>query len=427
VSGDRTILRRTSSLSGATSLDQITSSVPDDGRIAMRFLCLHHGDILSEKLWSGIPLNIIHALRAQGHEVIVEGNLYPDTTFIGRVKGVLYKVLLHKLYLVDRDPHTHWRRSRDANRRIRAAGRVDGVIVTQLGDAAYLKSEAPIITIHDATFFQMMDYYPGYPRSCYAKETIQGAIALDKMGLERAAHCIFSSQWAADSAHHDYGIPFSKLSVAPLGANLSKVPTREECLWSFNQRGFGACKFLFLGKEWYRKGGDIAIEILNELSCRGLPVELHIVGCSPEGEVPSFVKSHGELWKRDPRQANELDSLFQSCDFFILPTRAECFGLVFCEAAAYGLPVVTLATGGVPEVVSPDWSLALPPPPSPFACANWILENYRDREKYLRLAHSARTAYEQKLNWQTICHHIVQVTKELEKSTTVPLQPVPAS
>jgi len=382
----------------------------------MRFLCLHHGDILSEQLWSGTPLNIINALKAQGHEVIVEGNLRPGTTFIGRVKGVVYRTLFHKLYLVDRDPHTHWRRSRDANRRIRAAGRVDAVIVTQIGDAAFLKSAAPIITIHDATYFQMMDYYPGYERSGYAAETITGAVALDKLGLNRAAHCIFCSNWAADSAHNDYGIPRSRLSVAPLGANLSKVPSAEECLAFAGQRGAGACKFLFLGKEWYRKGGDMAVAILNQLAQRGLPVELHVVGCSPEGEMPSFVKSHGELWKADPRQAAALTNLFQSCDFFILPTRAECFGLAFCEAAAFGLPVITLATGGVPEVVSPDWAIALAPPLSPSVYADWILDHYRDREKYLRLAASARSAYEQRLNWQTICNHIVKVTMELQGS-----------
>jgi len=384
----------------------------------MRFLCLHHGDILSEKLWSGIPLNIIKALKAQGHEVIVEGNLTPATTLIGRVKGRIYKHLFHKLYLVDRDPYTHRRRSRDANRRIRAAGRLDAVIATQIADAAFLKSDAPIVTIHDATYFQIMDYYPGYERSGYAEETITGGIELDKRGLKRAAHCIFSSRWAADSAHNDYGIPLSKLSVAPFGASLPKVPTAEEQQVFLKRRGTGTCKFLFLGKEWYRKGGDIAIQILKELAQRGVDVELHVVGCQPEGEVPAFIESHGELWKAVPEQAEKLHQLFATSDFFILPTRAECFGLVYCEAAAYGLPVVTLATGGVPEIVSDDWAIALPPPGSIPAYADWILANYRDREKYARLSRAARDAYEQRLNWGVISNHIVEVTRKLQAASS---------
>jgi len=391
--------------------------------LSMRFLCLHHGDILSPKLWSGTPLNILKTLKAQGHDVIVEGNLTPGTTLIGRVKGRFYKHLFHKLYLVDRDPYTHKRRSRDANRRIRAAGRLDAVIVTQIGDAAFLESEAPIITVHDATFFQIMDYYPGYERSGYAKETIAGGIALDKKGLQRASHCIFSSHWAAESAHSDYGIPPSKLSVASFGANLSRVPSRADHQAFLRHRGAGACKLLFLAKEWYRKGGDIAVETVKELDRRGLPVELHVVGCKPEGDVPRFVHSHGELWRTDPKQADKLDALFENSDFLLIPTRAECFGLVFCEAAAYGLPVITLATGGIPEIVSPEWAIALPPPGSPAVFADWILGNYRDREKYARLSGAARDAYEQRLNWGVICDHIVAVTRKLQ--TERPIGAVP--
>jgi len=201
--------------------------------------------------------------------------------------------------------------------------------------------------------------------------------------------------------------------VAPLGANLPRVLSAGDLQAFLKQRGSGACKFLFLGKEWYRKGGDIAVQILQELAQRGLPVELHVVGCQPEGEAPAFVKSHGELWKAIPEQAEKLHRLFATSDFFLLPTRAECFGLAFCEAAAYGLPVVTVATGGVPEVVSQDWAIALPPPVSASVYADWIVDHYRDREKYARLCNAARAAYEQRLNWQTMCSHIVEVTKGL--------------
>jgi glycosyltransferase involved in cell wall biosynthesis len=297
------------------------------------------------------------------------------------------------------------------------------VIATQIGDAAFLESEAPVITIHDATFYQIMDYYPGYERSGYARETITGGVALDKMGLERAAHCIFCSNWAAKSAHQDYGIPLSKLSVAPLGANLPRIPSAEDHRSFLKQRGSGPCKFLFLGKEWYRKGGDIAVQILNELAQRGIPVELHVVGCRPDGEVPSSVKKHGELWKTVPEQAAELHRLFAASDFFILPTRAECFGLVYGEAAAYGLPVVTVGTGGVPEIVSADWGIALPPPVSTAVYADWIIAHYRDRGKYARLSNAARSAYERRLNWHTMCNHIVEVAVSLRNDNQPATEP----
>jgi glycosyltransferase involved in cell wall biosynthesis len=380
----------------------------------MRFIVLHHGEILSEQLWSGIPLNIIQGLKAQGHDVVAIGNLKPGTTFRGRAKGVIYRKLFNKLYLVDRDLHTSASRTPDANRRIAAAGKVEAIIAPQIGDVPFLVAEAPIITVHDATWIQLLDYYPGYERSGYARETIDGGIAMDKRGLERAAHCIFASQWAAESAHRGYGIPKDKLSVAPLGANLSRVPSREDCEAFLKRRGSETCRFLFLGKEWHRKGGDTAVAILTELERRGLPVELHIVGCMPEGKVPAFVRAHGSLWKNVPGQAQQLEELFQSCDFFMLPTRAECFGLAFCEAAAYGLPTLTTCTGGVPEVVSPDWAIAKPLPVSVTEYADWILAHYRDREAYSDASRAARAAFEQRLNWNVLCNHIVKVTGNLQ-------------
>jgi glycosyltransferase involved in cell wall biosynthesis len=379
----------------------------------MRFILLHHGDISSEQLWSGIPFNIMNRLKAQGHDVIAVDNLKPNTTFRGRVKGVVYRKLFDKLYLVNRDLHTSARRAQDANRRIAATGAVEAIIAPQIGDVPFLVADAPIITVHDATWFQLLDYYPGYERRGYAKETIDGGIAMDKKGLERAAHCIFTSRWAAESAHRDYGISRNKLSVAPLGANLSRVPSREECENFLHRRGVGACRFLFLGKEWHRKGGDIAVTILSELERRGLSVELHIVGCKPEGVLPRFVRSHGSLWKTEPHQAKQLEEIFQTSDFFILPTRAECFGMAICEAAAYGLPAVTTGTGGVPEVVSPEWSIAQSPPVSIVEYADWVLAHYRDREAYARASLAARIAFEQRLNWSVICDHLVKITEKL--------------
>ena len=173
----------------------------------MRFLCLHHGDIRSEQTFSGIPLHIMNALESLGHQLVVEGNLQPGAPLIGRIKGVLYKKLLRKTYLVNRDPHTFRRRAVDANRRIRAAGKVDAVVITQIGDAAYIESEAPMITVHDATWFQLLDYYPGYERKSYAKETIDGGIALDKLGLQRSTPIASSPRNGPREAPElDYGI-----------------------------------------------------------------------------------------------------------------------------------------------------------------------------------------------------------------------------
>ena len=50
----------------------------------------------------------------------------------------------------------------------------------------------------------------------------------------------------------------------------------------------------------------------------------------------------------------KLAALIASSHFLLLPTLADCFGLVLCEANAFGVPSLANDVGGVGEVVKPD-------------------------------------------------------------------------
>jgi glycosyltransferase involved in cell wall biosynthesis len=148
----------------------------------------------------------------------------------------------------------------------------------------------------------------------------------------------------------------------------------------------------------------------------GVPVELHIVGCDPPAPLPAFVHVHGHLSKRDPRQSAQLWRLFQEASFFILPSRAECFGIVFCEAAAYGLPTIATTTGGIPEILGGgDWGIMLAPDSPPEAFARWIRASRTDTESYARMAWAARRDYEERLNWPVFCRELVKIVESIER------------
>jgi glycosyltransferase involved in cell wall biosynthesis len=382
----------------------------------MRFAFLHHDNPLSESLWSGIPLNIVRTLRELGHEVVVIGPLDPQSPISGRIKTQIYRHLFKKQYLINRDPHVARLRAEDGNRRLRNAGPMDAVLITFPPNAAFLETSDPVLLIHDATWMQLLDFYPGYERRAFAEETLHGGTELDQKALSRCDRAIFCSSWAASSAIHDFSVTPEKVSVAPLGANIVSPPTRDNVASYLLLRGKGPMKLFFLGKEWHRKGGDIAIQVATEIEHRGLPVELHVAGCDPQGEIPSFVYRHGLLHKDVPQEAEKLQELFASSDFFIMPSRADAFGIAIAEAAAFGLPVMACDTGGVREVARREWSIAPPLDSSPAVYADWATRVFRDRADYERRSWLARESYENDLNWPAFCRHLVNVVQEIKSN-----------
>jgi len=186
--------------------------------------------------------------------------------------------------------------------------------------------------------------------------------------------------------------------VLSFGANLTKEPSYEDVV---RPRDLSICRLLFLGVDWERKGGKIALETLQLLTDAGIKAELTVCGCvPPTGVSHPKVTVIPFLSKRDPVQMERLVSLLRASTFLILPTRADAAPIVFCEASAFGLPSIARDTGGVGGVVEDGINgYKVAPQEGAEAYAKLILDVYGDRDRYRRLCITARQAYERRLNW----------------------------
>ncbi len=63
-----------------------------------------------------------------------------------------------------------------------------------------------------------------------------------------------------------------------------------------------------------------------------------------DASLSTLVQQHGHV-------AGGLENFYRAADYFVYPTRIETVGLVLVEAARAGLPAITVAAGGCPEVV----------------------------------------------------------------------------
>jgi glycosyltransferase involved in cell wall biosynthesis len=264
---------------------------------------------------------------------------------------------------------------------------------TEIG---YLRSPVPLIYLSDATFRLMENYY--YPLSQVHPITRWEGNHLEKRAIRTSDALIYASDWAARSAIEHYGANPEKINIIPFGANMDDIPDRESL---GEGSADGRLRLLFVGRDWERKGGQIAFDALLALLRQGIDAELTVIGCTPGSNLahPSL-RVIPNLNKNLPEQRAALADFYRTSDIFLLPTRAECSGVVFCEAGAYGLPIVSTQTGGVPTVVVDGTNgFLLPHNAEATSYAETIAALWGNRPAYLKMRLSSRDRYETVLNW----------------------------
>jgi glycosyltransferase involved in cell wall biosynthesis len=356
------------------------------------------GDASEVKFWSGTPFHMSKSLANEGHEVVHIGPLSAPILPLYKAYSRLRRTFRRRGLSPFHAGPVVAQYAADAARKIRAVS--PDIVFAPAGStfAWSVPDGVPLVYASDATFRLVENYHPKYRNLSRASREI--AERLERNTIARADLVLYPSEWAAESAIRDYGADRARVHVIPWGANLEETPERTSVLGC---RKPGPCRLLFIGANWEEKGADIAVETLAELRARGVEAELVICGCTP----PRPVTQDGltiipYLDKNDREQRNRLDQLYRDADFFLLPTRADCYGIVFCEAAAHGVPSIAPATGGVTSAIRDgETGILLPPNATKADYTTVISETFANPDRLARLRQSSRDAFEARLNWQT--------------------------
>jgi len=266
---------------------------------------------------------------------------------------------------------------------------------------ADFKTDIPVISLYDATAFNMMNYYGGYKNlvEWSAKEVVD----CDIRAVRNSDAVIYASAWAAESAIANYGDDQDKFNIVPFGANGWDFPEREFLLTKRKKESLlGSINVLFIGMDWERKGGQIAVDTVSELNKRGVNSKLTICGIKPPDDVLSlpFVNYKGVLDKNVFDQYQRLIQCYLEATFFVFPSRQECAGIVLCEAAAMCLPSIAADTGGISTYVAHNITgklVSLEQGGSDYA--DEILSIYSNSDCYMKMCEAAREKYDLELNW----------------------------
>lgn len=270
-----------------------------------------------------------------------------------------------------------------------------------------LKTDKPIIYLSDATFNLMVGYYY---KNLSAKSIRQGNI-IEKRALEKSMVVIVSSDWAYQSVIHDYNQDPSKVHVIEFGANIDEKDIIPRT-FMYN----GHLDLLFLGVDWVRKGGPIAVEACRFLNENGIPSTLHVIGVSSlESNIKElpYVDFIGFLDKNDKDQYQKLIETIKKCHCLLLPTLAECAGIAFCESSANGLPVFSHETGGVGNYVVDGKNGYLLPIGSTGADFGKKIKECLYSGKLEQMSITAKAMYKEKLNWNVWADRVSVVISKI--------------
>jgi glycosyltransferase involved in cell wall biosynthesis len=232
-----------------------------------------------------------------------------------------------------------------------------------------------------------------------------GVIASFKHAINRRvfrlAHKLLpATTWAARSLIDSYGVLPEKIEVLPPGTDLERFQPADR----FTSRSGERLRVLFVGGDFLRKGGDVVLDWFRTADPK--LVELHVVTREVlEPRQGLFVHA---LSFDDP----DLPGLYQQADVFVLPTRAECFGLVLTEAMASGLPCVTCPVGGVAEVVLEGVTGLMVRPDDPTSFGRAMERLLADASLRWRMGTAGRKRAEERFDAKKNVRRIVEVLRE---------------
>jgi glycosyltransferase involved in cell wall biosynthesis len=307
-----------------------------------------------------------------------------------------------------------------------AALSVDAVFSPSTWPLAYLETEVPMVFWTDASFAGILGFYESF--ADVAPPSIEAGHTIERRALHRCARAVYSTEWAAESARHFYDVDPGKISVVPFGGNFQQPPTIAEATAIICQRGLTPCRLLLVGVDWKRKGADIAVETADALQAAGVPVHLTIVGCKPphgHPPLPAHVEVIPFIGKETAADRNRFREIFERSHFFIMPSRAEAFGIVYAEANAFGIPCLATTVGGLSSVIVDNVNGRLFPLEARGSdYASYIQETMADPLRYRELALRSAQEASARLSWKVSGRKFAAILGELcpprPSASTVP-------
>jgi len=174
---------------------------------------------------------------------------------------------------------------------------------------------------------------------------------------------------------------------------------------------------LQISTQTHEKGSPHLIEAMKILWQRGIEATLVLVGQVMNDFDAYFLRQPSWVYEKvivlDYIDEETKKDAFDACSVFVMPSRAESFGIVYLEAWLYKKPVIGAYAGALPEIIQDGKDGLL----APFADVHMISEYIHLLLSTPSLAHAmGRNGYLKVLRhytWENSCNKIQALYDEL--------------
>lgn len=272
---------------------------------------------------------------------------------------------------------------------------------------AFYRGSAPCIFVTDLTFEAWQEHGAGF-----GEAALKLLVWLERRAVERSARVIVHSAWGRDEIVRRHGADPAKIELLVMPSALPAEAVPAQLDGRVAKTLSSPLQLLLVGRDYYRKGVDVAIEIMRQLNAQGTPAELTV--CGTRGVEEPHLRFVGPYRKSDPAQLEHYAALYRQAHLLLHPARFEPAGIVPSEAAAFGTPTITNDTGGLATTVKDGVSgIVLPKASPPRAYVQAILDLVHNPSRYYELCASTRRRYEQELNWEVAGKQVATILKEV--------------
>ena len=165
---------------------------------------------------------------------------------------------------------------------------------------------------------------------------------------------------------------------------------------------------LFVGRLVEKKGCEYLIKAMAKVQAKNPEVELVVIGdgllrSSLEHLAKSSLNKYRFLGSQSPEVVRQwMNRAKVFCVPSVKAASGDCegFGIVFAEAQAMGLPVVSFTSGGIPEAVAHNETGLLAPEKESQQVAEYILQLFSDNKLWQRFSDSGYKRVREKFNLQ---------------------------